>query len=82
MVRPTEHQFVKDKISYIIEVKEVLSFQISELSKQIKGTLVSLSSLAAISDQEKIRKVTIIVKRGTLLGVHISVFLKYFWVVV
>ena len=61
MVRPTEHQFVKDKISYIIEVKEVLSFQILELSKQIKGTLVSLSSLAAISDQEKIRKVTIIV---------------------
>ena len=74
MVRPTEHQFVKDKISYIIEVKEVLSFQISELSKQIKGTLVSLSSLAAISDQEKIRKVTIIVNmRGTLLG-FISVY--------
>ena len=38
----------------------MLSSQISELSKQIKGTLVSLSSLAAISDQEKIRKVTII----------------------
>ncbi|KAM7429150.1 hypothetical protein ABFA07_019958 [Porites harrisoni] len=31
--------------------------KISELSKQIKGTLVSLSSLAAISDQEKIRKI-------------------------
>ena len=68
------------KFLILLKLKWVLSFQISELSKQIKGTLVSLSSLAAISDQEKIRKVTIIFimncqQRGTLYwGSHQCIF--------